>query len=326
MRRREFLGVVAGAAAAWPLAADAQQQPVMPVVGFLRSTSLAPFQSLVPAFRQGLKEAGFVEGQNVAVEYRYADNQIDRLPVLAAELVQRPATVIAGNNLAALAAKAATTTVPIVFVTGGDPVQEGLVGSLNRPGGNVTGISFFSAVLGAKRLDLLRQFIPKATTIGVLVHPNSADTEAERADVVAAAQTTGQKLVVLDIRSDRDIEAAFEELVKSGIGALLVGTGAFLNSHRSRMIELANRHQIPTMYTQRDIVAVGGLMSYGSNIADGWREAGVYTGRILKGEKPADLPVKRATKFDFAINLKTAKTLGLEFHPQLLATADEVIE
>ena len=326
MKRRNLLTLIGGAAAAGALPIAARAQQAMPVVGFLRSTSLAPFQNLVPAFQQGLKEAGLVEGQNVAVEYRYADNQVDRLPGLAADLIRRPVAVIVANNLGALAAKAATTTVPIVFVTGGDPVQEGLVGSLNRPGGNLTGISFFSGVLGAKRLDLLRQFVPKATTIGMLVNPNSADTEAERADVMTAAQTSGQQLIILDVSSDRDIDAAFPTFVQRKVGALFVGTGAFLNSHRTRVIALAARHAMPTMYTQRDIVAAGGLMSYGSNIADGYREAGVYTGRILKGEKPGDLPVKRSTKFDFAINLKTAKTLGLEFHPQLLATADEVIE
>jgi putative ABC transport system substrate-binding protein len=326
MRRRDLLTLIGGAAAAGavPIAARAQQP--MPVVGFLRSTSLAPFQSLVTTFRQGLKEAGFVEGQNVAVEYRYADNQVDRLPGLAAELIRRPVAVIAANNLGALAAKAATTTVPIVFVTGGDPVQEGLVGSLNRPGGNVTGISFFAGVLGAKRLDLLRQFVPKATTIGMLVNPNSADTEAERADVMTAAQTSGQQLIILDVSSDRDIDAAFPTFVQRRVGALLVGTGAFLSSHRTRVIALAARHAMPAMYSSRDIVAAGGLMSYGSNIADGYRGAGVYTGRILKGEKPSDLPVMRSTKLDFAINLKTAKARGLEFHPQLLATADEVVE
>ena len=325
MKRRDLLTLIGGAAAgALPLAARAQQ--AMPVVGFLRSTSLAPFQSLVPAFQQGLKEAGFVVGQNVTVEYRYADNQVDRLPGLAAELLRRPVAAIAANNLGALAAKAATTTVPIVFVTGGDPVQEGLVGSLNRPGGNVTGISFFSGVLGAKRLDLLRQFVPKATTIGMLVNPNSADTDAERADVMAAAQTSGQQLIILDVGSDRDIDAAFPTFVQRRVGALLVGTGAFLSSHRTRVIALAARHAMPTMYTGRDIVAAGGLMSYGSNIADGYREAGLYTGRILKGEKPGDLPVMRSTKLELVINLKTAKALGLEFHPQLLGTADEVIE
>ena len=326
MRRRDFILAVGGAAVAGVLPFAARAQQAMPVIGFLRSTALAPFQSLVPAFRQGLKEAGFVEGQNVAIEYRYADNQADRLPGLAAEQLRRPVAVIATNNLGALAVKAQTTTVPIVFVTGGDPVQEGLVGSFNRPGGNVTGISFFSAVVGAKRLDVLRQFVPGATTIGMLVNPNSADTEAERRDVMAAAQTAGQQLFIQDVGSDRDIETAFAAFVERKIGALFVGTGAFLNSNRDRIIALTAGHAIPAIYTQRDIVAAGGLMSYGSSIADGYREAGIYTGRILKGEKPANLPVMRSTKFDFAINLKTAKSLGLEFHPQLLATADEVIE
>jgi putative ABC transport system substrate-binding protein len=298
----------------------------MPVVGFLRSTSLANVPELVTAFRQGLKETGFVEGQNVAIEFRTAEDHADRLPALVTDLIRRPVAVMVGNSISAMAAKAATTTVPIVFSYGGDPVQDGLVASLNRPGGNVTGVVFFNSVLGAKRLALLRQLVPKATTIAVLVNPKVINTEAERKDVEAAAQAIGQQLVIFDATSDRDIESAFATFVQRGAGALLVGSGAFMNSHRDQIVALAARYALPASYVWREAVVAGGLMSYAPSITDAYHQAGIYAGRILKGEKPADLPVMQSTKFELVLNLKTAKTLGLDVPAQLLALTDEVIE
>ena len=328
MNRREFITLIGGAAAApvlSPLAAGAQQ-PAMPVVGFLRSTSLAPFQNLVVAFGQGLKEAGFVEGQNVAIEYRYADNQIDRLPALLADLISRRVAAIVVNNGAAAAAKAATTTIPIVLAVGGDPVRDGLVASLNRPGGNITGVSFLGGQLGSKRLELLHQLVPKATTMGMLVDPGSPETEAEQKSVQAAAQGMGLQLIILDIRSDGDVQAAFATLVQRGAGAVLMGPGAFLTSKRVHLVALAARHGLPASFVQREDVLAGGLMSYGPSISDAYRQAGIYAGRILKGEKPAELPVMQSTKFEFVLNLKTAKALGLTVPLIMQMTADEVIE
>ena len=325
MQRREFITFLGGAAVVWPLTARAQR-PAMPVVGFLRSASLAGSTHLVTAFSEGLKETGFVEGKNVAIEFRSAENQADRLPALVAELIRRPVAVIVGDIPSALAAKATTATVPIIFATGADPVREGIVASLNRPGSNITGVVFFNAVLGAKRLQLLQQLVPKATIIGMLVNPNNPNTEAEKSDVQAAAQSMGRQLIIFEVSSDRDIDAAFATFVQRGANAVFVGSGAFLNSNRERVVALTARHELPAIYAQREATVAGGLMSYGASITDAYRQAGIYAGRILKGVKPTDLPVMRSTKFEFMINLKTAKTLGLEFHPQLLALADEVVE
>jgi putative ABC transport system substrate-binding protein len=325
MTRREFLMLCGGAAGCWPLAARAQE-PTMPVVGFLRSTSLADATHLVAAFRQGLKESGFVEGQNVVIEYRSAEDQADRLTTLVADLIRRPVSMIVGNTPSALAAKAATTTVPIVFATGSDPVNDGLVANLNRPGGNVTGVSFLAGALGTKRLELLRQLVPKATTIAILVNPNTPEAEEERRDVQAAAQTIGQHLIVLYAGSDGDIETAFETFAQQGAGALLVSAGAFLNSRRERVVSLAAHRAMPAIYSLREFPAEGGLISYGTSITDAYRHVGIYAGRILKGEKAADLPVMQSTKFELVINIKTAKALGLDVPDKLLALADEVIE
>jgi putative ABC transport system substrate-binding protein len=325
VKRREFITLLGGAAG-WPLAARARQPP-MPMIGLLRSTSIERSAHLVAAFLQGLKEAGYVEGQNVSIEYRSAEGQYDRLAALAAELVHRQVALIVGDTRSTLAAKAATSTVPIVFTTGGDPVRDGFVASLNRPGGNVTGVSFFNSVLAAKRLELLHQIVPKATIIAAMSEDSSSpDIEAERRDLLAAAQAIGQQLIVLDVSIDREIETAIATLVQRGVGALHVGTGAFMNSQRERIVTLTARHRIPAIYNWREAVAVGGLMSYAPSITDAHRQAGIYAGRILKGEKPSDLPVMLPTKFEFFLNLKTAKTLGLEIPDKLLALADEVIE
>jgi ABC-type uncharacterized transport system substrate-binding protein len=325
VRRRQFITLLGGATA-WPLAARAQQLP-MPAVGFLSGGSLTDLRDLVTAFHQGLKEAGFVEGQNVAIEYRSTEHQTDRLRLLVADLLRRQVALIVGSDTpAALAAKAVTTTVPIVFVTGGDPVRVGLVASLNRPGGNVTGVSFTSIELAAKQLGLLRELRPGAARVAVLVDPKFPTTERFVSEVRAAASAVGQQLIVLEVSSDHEIETAFTTLVQRGAGALFWGTGVFMLSQRERVVALAARHRIPAMYLVRDYVVAGGLMSYASSNTDAYRQAGVYAGRILKGEKPGDLPVMLPTKFELVINLKTAKALGLEIPDKLLALADEVIE
>jgi len=324
VKRREFMTLLGGAAA-WPLAARAQQSAI-PVIGFLRSTSLAVSKPMIAGFRQGLTAAGFNEGQNVAIEYRYADNQLERLPGLVAELIRLPVAVIVGNNNAAVAAKAATTTVPIVFATGSDPVVDGLVANLNRPTGNVTGVSFVSGLLGAKRLDMLRQLVPAATTIAMLVGTETLEARIERRDVELAAQALGQQLIIAPVTSEGEFDGAFTSIVGRGAKALLVGTGPFLTSNRERVVALAVRHAIPAIYALREFVEAGGLMSYGASVVEAYRQAGIYAGRVLKGEKPADLPVMQSTKFELVINLKAAKALGLTVPPTLLAIADEVIE
>ena len=323
IRRREFITLLGGAAATRPLAARAQQ-PAMPVVGFLRSGTIPGYRAT--ALRQGLKEAGFVEGQNVAIEYRSDESQTDRLPLLVADLLRRQVALIVGNTASALAAKAATTTVPIVFATGGDPVRDGLVASLNRPGGNVTGISFVSAEVGAKQLGLLRELQPRVTRIAVVVDPKGPITEPFVSRVLAAASAMGQQIDVLYVSSGDELETAFTTLVQRGAGALHVGIGGFMVSHQERIVALAARHRFPAIYPWREAVAAGGLMSYGTSVNDAYRQAGIYAGRILKGEKPGDLPVMLPTKFEFVINIKTAKALGIQISDNLLSLADEVIE
>jgi len=325
MKRRDFITLLGGAAFAWPLAARAQQ-PAIPVVGFLRNTPSTSFDHIVAAFRQGLGEAGFVDGRNVAIQQRWAEGRDDRLPALLADLISLKAAVIVANTAGAFAAKAAATTVPVVFATGSDPVRDGLVASLNRPGGNFTGVIFITSELGTKRLELLRQLVPKATTVAMLVMPSGQETKLERVDVAKAAQALGLQLVVADATSRPEIEVAFATFAQRRADAVLVGTGALTNSHSEAIVALAARHSIPTIYSLREYVSVGGLMSYGTSITDAYRQAGIYAGRILKGERPADLPVMQSTKFDLVLNLKTAKALGLDVPDRLLALADEVIE
>jgi putative ABC transport system substrate-binding protein len=323
MRRREFITLASGAAIAWPLVAYAQQSTI-PVIGFLRTTSLAVSTPMVTGFRQGLTAVGFTEGQNVAIEYRFADSQRERLPGLVAELIRLPVAVIVANNIAALAAKAATTTVPIVFATGSDPVVDGLVASLNRPGGNVTGVSFLAGLLGPKRLEMLRQLVPTAATIAILVGTDTLEARIERRDVELAAQALGQQLIVAPVTSEGELDGAFTSIVERGAKALLVGSGPLLTSNRERIVALAARHALPAIYGLREFVVAGGLMSYGASLVEAYRQAGSYAGRVLKGEKPADLPVMQSIKFELVINLKATKALGLSMPP--LAVADELIE
>ena len=329
MRRREFITLLGGAAAAWPIAAHAQQPAKLPVIGFLNPSSADGWESRLRAFRQGLKETGFIEGENVAVEYRWAENQFDRLPVLAAEFVRRQVAVIVttGSPAAALAAKAATTTIPVVFGVPEDPVRSGLVASLARPGGNATGINFFSIELVAKRLEILREMVPATTRIAVLINPaDAAASEAMLKDVEAATRAVGLQIQVLRANTNREIDAAFAAFGRERPDALLVSGGPFLLSRRVQLALLAARHAVPASYGAREYVEIGGLMSYGANVADAYRQVGVYAGRILKGAKPADLPVMQSTKFELVINAQAARVLGLTVPPSLLARADEVIE
>src|SRR5262245_2593948 len=325
LRRREFITLLAGAAAAWPIGARAQQ-PVMPVIGFLNPTSPDAFGSRLRGFRQGLKDTGYVEGENVAIEYRWADNQTDRLPELAAELVRRRVVVIVGNTLSAFAAKAATTTIPILFIVAEDPVRLGLVASLARPGGNLTGVNFFGGELAAKRLEFLRELVPRAARVAVLVNPAGPDAETTLKDVEPAARAIGFQIPVLNASTSREINAAFATFVRERPDALFVGGDPFFSSRRVQLVHLATLHKVPAIFSNRDYVEAGGLMSYGSNVADAWRQLGTYAGRILKGAKPADLPVVQASKFDLVINVESARMLGLTVPPSLLTRADEVIE
>jgi putative ABC transport system substrate-binding protein len=325
VKRREFITLLGGAVA-WPVAARAQQ--AMPVIGFLDSRSPDAVRDRLRGFRQGLKDNGYVEGDNVTIVYRWAENQIDRLPELAAELVRRQVTVIAtaGDHVAPMA-KASTTTIPIVFIVAQDPVRLGLVASLARPGGNVTGINFFNGELSAKRLGLLRELVPGAARVAVLVNPtNASATEFTVRDVEPAARALGLQIYVLSASTSREIDAAFSTLVRERPDALFVSSDTFFSSRRVQLVNLATRHAIPAIFPQRESTEIGGLMSYASNITDAWRQSGAYTGRILKGAKPADLPVVQASKFELVINAQTARMLGLTVPSTLLSTADEVIE
>ena len=327
MRRRDFIKVIAGSAAALPLAARAQQT-AMPVIGYRQSASPSYFAQFSDAVRQGLNEIGYVEGQNVAIERRSAEGDYDRLAALAACLVDRQVAVIlaTGGSDPAKAAKAATSNIPIIFVSAADPVRTGLVASLNRPGGNVTGVSLLASALDAKKLGLLRELAPKASTIGVLINPDYPSANSQREEAQQAAARLGLRPVMLSAHADGEIDLAFASAAKQGADALLVATDPFLLSRRERLVALAARYAVPAIYAQREVVSGGGLISYGPHFWDGYRQAGAYVGRVLKGEKPADLPVLQPTKFELVINLKTAKALGLEVPDRLLALADEVIE
>ena len=326
MRRRQFITLLGGAAA-WPLAARAQQVG-MPVIGFLHTQAPDVVAELLRGFRRGLKEAGFVEGETVAIEYRWAENQNDRLPALAADLVRRRVAVIAatGGVPSSLAAKAATTTIPILFIAGDDPVKLGLVGSLARPGGNLTGVNFFGAELTAKRLELLRELLPAARRIAVLLNPANAEADSTLRDVEAASRQTDLQIRILNASNTGEINAAFETLARQRDDALIVGAGPPFNGRRVQLVQLATYHRIPAVYAGRQNVEVGGLMSYGASLTEAYRQVGVYAGRILNGAKPSDLPVVQSSKFELVINAQTAHMLGLTVPSSLLARADEVIE
>jgi ABC-type uncharacterized transport system substrate-binding protein len=327
MRRREFIALIGGTAAAWPLAARAQQ-PAMPVIGLLSGRSLNDSKPMMAAFRQGLIEQGFVERQNVAIEYRWAEGHYDRLPAMAADLAGRQVAAIlaVGSVPSPLAAKAATSTIPIVFVVGGDPVKFGLVSSLNRPGGNVTGVSVLSGALTAKRLELLRELVPDAGIVACLVNPKNPEAESQLMDIRAAGRMVRQKIIVLNASLDHELDDAMATIVRERASGLLVGNDAFFVLRREQLVALAARHAIPTIYFLREFAEAGGLVSYGDSLTDAYRQVGMYIGRILKGMKPADLPVVQSTKVELTINLKTAKALGLAVPHTLLARADEVIE
>jgi len=327
VRRRDFITLLGGSAV-WPLAAARAQQAATPVVGFLNAGAPGPLRQQVAAFQEGLKVSGFVDGQNLTVEYRWAEGQFDRLPALAADLVRRHVSVIAsgGGAPAVLAAKAATKTIPIVFSLGNDPVRLGFVAGLNRPGGNITGAFQFTTGLEAKRLGLLRELVPKATSLGVLVNPNFSDSEEQLRDVGEAAARLGVQLVVVRANLESDFDAAFSTLVQQRAEALLVCASPFFNGRREQLVVLAARNAMPSIYEWRDFATAGGLMSYGTNLADSYRQVGVYVGRILRGEKAADLPVVQSTRFEFVINLSTAKALKIDVPPTLVAIADDVIE
>jgi putative ABC transport system substrate-binding protein len=326
MRRRDFITVIAGSAAARPLVARAQQ-PAMPVIGFLNSGAPGPATDTIAVFRQGLAEAGYMEGRNVAIEYRFAEGQYDRLPALAEELVRRQVAVIVAIPIpAAVVAKAATGTIPIVFSVAGDPVKLGLVDSLARPGGNATGVNFFQAELGAKQLGLLRELLPAAARIGLLVNPTNANVEGVTKDVTAAASAIGVQIDVVQASDSHEIDTAFATLVRNKADALLVGADSLFFTRRLQLATLATRHALPAVYFNRPFAEAGGLMSYGTSLTEVNRQLGIYTGRILKGAKPAELPVMQSTRFELVINLPTARALGLEIPSMLLARADEVIE
>jgi putative ABC transport system substrate-binding protein len=327
IRRREFIVTLGSAAAAWPLTARAQQS-AMPVIGFLNGQTAQAFAPAVASFRRGLNEAGYVEGQNVAIEYRWAEGRPDRLQPLAADLVQRQVAVITatGGNTAALAAMRVTSTIPIVFTSNDDPIRRGFVASYNRPGGNVTGVSWFNAELGSKRLGLLHELVPSATSVALLFNPNNPESARQPVELQEAARAFGLQLVALTATSAAEIDTAFMAMVQNRVGALVAGSDPYLFDRRAQLVALAAQHRIPAIYGGREMVGADGLMGYGNSLADAYRRAGIQTARILKGARPSELPVDQATKFELIINLKTAKALGLEVPTTLLARADEVIE